>query len=520
MARRKLVGHNYHDVLVRIRRKEPRDHIIKVLGVGPNTIKLIRDTAKEQGWLDADAPEPDAATVEAAVAAFRRRGKPEATPQTSLAEEHRETIRRWVEKGMEAKTIHTALVNDFGFSGGYASVRRFVRRLKAAAPDPAVRLQFEAGDLAQVDFGAGPALLDTTTGKMRRTHIFVMTLAYSRHQYAEIVWDQSVATWLRCHWNAFEWFGGIPSMVRIDNLKAAITKACRNDPLVQRSYGEFAKQCGFIIDPCIVATPEHKGRVESGVRYVSRSFVNSPRILRLLPDSNAQLRQWVLAEAGNRIHGTTRKMPLQVFADEEKAALKPFPLDKPEFAVWTTAKLHPDCHVIFEKSYYSAPYKLIGKTLDLRATLTHVALFVDSGLVALHARATTPGAWRTQYDHYPPEKTAFLMQTPQWCLEQAEAVGLSCLEFMVELLGDQVVDRLRAAQGLIRLAKRYGRGRLEAACKRALAFDNIRYGAVKRILEKGLDQVPMSEGEGGQLSLPTFGETRFSRDIADLFAQN
>jgi transposase len=421
---------------------------------------------------------------------------------------------------MEAKTIWKALQRDHDFQGSYSSVQRFVRRLAATTPDPIVRLEFGPGEVAQVDFGSGPQLPDPVSGKLRKTHVFVMTLAYSRHQYAEIVWDQSVGTWLRCHRNAFEFWGGVPAKVVCDNLKAAIVKHCRYDPLVQRSYGEFAQGYGFIVSACIVRTPEHKGRVESGVRYVTRSFLQSPRTFASLADANHQLLQWVLEEAGNRVHGTIHQMPLALFASEEKAALKPLPAEPVEITVWSTVKLHPDCHVVFEKAYYSAPDRLVGRTLDLRATDSTISLFEGLTSVACHARATRPGQHRTNLDHLPPEKTAYLRQTPRWCLDQAERVGPSCDEFMRRLLSDRVSDRLRAAQGLIRLKDRYGARRLDAACERALTYEHVQYRAVKRILEQGLDQAPIVEVDGGQLELPFVELPRFARSIGDLFPRN
>jgi len=516
---------HHDDILARIRRGENRRHIQRALGVSALTITIVRAAAAVHGWLDQDAVVPDAAAVEAAVEEYKRqqaeqRRKAKASPQVSLVEPHRDLVTKWANAGMEAKTIWLALVRDHEFRGSYSCVRRFVRHVVVELPDPVVRLQFAPGELAQVDFGSGPLLQDTSSGKMRRTHIFVMTLAHSRHQYAEIVWDQSVSTWLRCHRNAFEFFGGVPSKVRVDNLKSAITKACRYDPQVQRSYGEFAKAYGFLIDPCIVRTPEHKGRVESGVRYVKRSFVNSPRVLTKLGNSNQQLLEWVLGEAGNRVHGTTHQVPLQVFAEEEKAALKPLPAERAEIAVWSTVKLHPDCHVIFDKAYYSVPYRYIGRELDLRATDSTVALFVQAEVVAFHPRAHRRGQFLTNLDHYPPEKIAFLQETPQWCLGQARKVGEACHEFMTELLSDRVTDRLRAAQATIRLGKKFGVKRLEAACCRALAFDRIEYRALKRILDKGLDMAPLEEDEAGQLDLPFVDSPRFARDIGDMFRPN
>ena len=125
----------------------------------------------------------------------------------------------------------------------------------------------------------------------------------------------------------------------------------------------------------------------------------------------------------------------------------------------------------------------------------------------------------TNNDHLPEEKMAYLNQTPAWCKQQAARIGESCLEFITELLGDKVLDRLRAAQGVLRLAKKYGAKRLENACRRAVAYDNIRYHTVKKILEHGLDQLPMDETETGQLELPFAAiSPRFARPMSDLFS--
>jgi hypothetical protein len=289
------------------------------------------------------------------------------------------------------------------------------------------------------------------TGKPTRTHIFVMTLAFSRHMYVEIVWDQKVATWLRCHRNAFNFYGGVPSKVIIDNLKAAITRACFRDPEVQRSYEAFAEAWGFQISPCRPKRPRHKGRVEAGVKYVQSSFV-AGREFRNILDANTQAIDWILGPAGNRVHGTTHQVPLRVFAEVEKDSLRSLPGVEPETVTWQRATLAPNCHVTFEKAYYSAPYTHVHQRLWVRAAERLITLFLETPhgekQVALHARATRPGQYRTNDDHLPPEKVAWLQKRPQWCMERAEKVGPHCADFMRRLLGDKVVDRLKDHAGL------------------------------------------------------------------------
>ena len=187
------------------------------------------------------------------------------------------------------------------------------------------------------------------------------------------------------------------------------------------------------------------------------------REFRSLADANRQLLDWVMSEAGNRIHGTTRTPPLKRFVETEQAMLKALPARAPDCARWATAKLHGDCHIQFEQCRYSAPWRLVGQSLDVRISETTVRLYHNHELKALHPRLTRPGQRHTVDDHLPPEHVAYKMRDPQWCLKQAKATGPYCYRFTERLFAHRVLDRLRAAQGVVGLAKRYGGVRLEAA---------------------------------------------------------
>ncbi len=305
-------------------------------------------------------------------------------------------------------------------------------------------LDFDPGHTAQVDFGKGPEVIDHHTGEIQKTWFFVMVLAWSRHMYAELVTDQSIETWLGCHRRAFEHFGGVPAVCLVDNLKAAITRACYYDPKGQHAYADYAEGYGFIISPCPVADPQKKGRVEAGVKYVKNSFAPL-RTFRDLVDANAPLMQWVMSVAGTRVHGTTRVAPLTRFAQTEKSVLKPLPVNPPELATWATATVHGDCHIQVHKRRYSAPYSLVGKELDVRLSETTVRLYHQHTLFATHPRLAHPGQRSTVDEHLPPEHVAFKMRDPQWCLKQAEPVGEYCHALIERLFANGIVERLRAA---------------------------------------------------------------------------
>lgn len=501
--------YEYRHVLVRMRAGESDRALARAGLMGRRKAGEFRQIAAKQGWLEPSSALPDEATLASAVGPEGPRSS-----STSLVEPHADEVRRWWSEGIDGTTIHQALMRKCGFSGSYSSVRRFLRRLSGSQPRRTVILDFAPGEAAQVDFGAGPRLLDG--GREVRTWIFVMTLCWSRHQYAELVRDQKVATWLACHRRAFEFFGGVPERVIIDNPKCAITRACWREPTVQRAYAELAEGYGFRIDPCPPGEPQKKGRVESGIKYVKRNFLPL-RDFRGFGDANRQLRGWVLGRAGNRLHGSTRERPLTRFAETERHLLGELPAAAPEPSVWAQGIVQADHHVRFERARYSVPYRLIGQRLWLRATPTAVQLFEAHTMVATHPRLG-PGERSTVDDHLPPEALAHKRRTPEWCRARAETVGSSCREVIEALFADRVLDHLRAAQGVIRLGERYGHERLEAACERALAFDDPRYRSVKTILERGLDQRPSEVPAAVELATSYTGSGRFCRDTRNLLA--
>ncbi len=503
--------HQIRQALVRMRLGDA-DRVIARSGlVGRKKLAQLRRLALEAGWLDAQAPLPDDEALQARLteACTPRR----AASTVSSLEVHRERIAAWFGQGIDGTVIHAALTREHGYTGSYSSVRRLLAGLRRDVPaDVTVRLDFAPGEAAQVDFGTGPSLIDRITGEVMRTWVFVMTLAFSRHQYIEFVLDQRVATWLACHRRAFTWFNGVPGRVIVDNAKCAITRACVHDPAVQRAYAECAEGYGFRIDACPPHDPQKKGIVEAGVKYVKRNFLPL-RDFRDLADLNDQGWQWVLDTAGRRRHGTTGMPPLERF-ELERATLRPLPDRHPDLGSWHPVKVHRDCHVQFDRSWYSVPFTQVGRTLWLKASPGLVTVHDDvHRQVAAHVRAERPGTRRTCPDHLPPDAARFFAHDRAWCLEQAEQVGPACAELVGALLGDRIAERLRAAQGIVRLKAKYGPERLDAACRRALDHGSPHYRTVKTILAGGHDQIPATAPAAPER--PHGG--RFARDAASLF---
>jgi transposase len=506
VGRKRIEMFQYRQALVRLRAGDTVREIARTGIMGRDKLGELRSLALSRGWLSSAAELPDDASLAAALAPRRR-----AASTVSSVEPLRQIVQHWFDAGVQGRAIHAALKREHGFAGSYSAVVRMLRQIKAARPaEVTVRLAFAPAEAAQVDFGAGP-VLKHPDGLPRRTWAFVMTLCHSRHQYVEFVWDQTVATWLGCHRRAFEWFGAVPERVIVDNAKCAIVKACRHDPLVQRAYAECAEGYGLRIEACPPHDPQKKGIVESGVKYLKANFLPT-RSFRDMADLNAQARAWVMTEAGVRCHGTTREQPLVLFA-LERPLMKALPAVAPDLGTWHSVTVHRDCHVQFDRAFYSAPFSLASKPLWLRATDTVVALYEDYRHIYTHLRARRPGQRMTVADHLPPEARHFFERDRRWCCQRAADVGPRCAELIARLLGDRIAERLRAAQGVIALGTRYGAARLEAACDRALAHDSPHYRTVKTILATGADQQPLSEPH----TPAAYGSARFTRSAAELF---
>ena len=390
---------------------------------------------------------------------------------------------------MTKAVIHQRLV-ERGYHGSYSSVRRFVSKVQGPQiPEGFCRIEVAPGTEAQVDFGFVGMLYDPITKKARRSWVFVMTLSHSRHMFVEIVFDQYSWTWLRLHQDAFAFFGGIPGKIVLDNLKSGIVKAAVHDPLVQRSYRDQAEHYGFVVDPNRPRTPRHKGKVERSVCYVKQNFMPG-HVFRDIADANDQLRRWNHEIAGLRVHGTTGWRPLEQFEVVERSALKPLPTERWEPSIWKEAKLHSDCYIHVERSFYSAPFRLIEQQLLAQVTTHSVRIYQDLDLVATHERALIPRSRMSNPDHFPPHKVALLKATPQWCLKKAEENGPATLEWMQRYLSDRVMEKMRSGFIVLKFADKFTPQRLETACRRTLDFDEVSFNSLKRVLERGLDQEP------------------------------
>jgi transposase len=397
-----------------------------------------------------------------------------------------------------AKQIWRLFREKTGLLLGYCTMKRYLRtQFQWGSPPVTVRLEVEPGSQAQVDFGSAGMMVDPATGQPRRAWAFIMTLSYSRHRFVHFVFRQDSPTWIDCHIRAFEFFGAVPATIVLDNLKSGVIKPDIYDPVLNRAYGELERHYGFVADPAKVGLARHKGKVERNVPVV-RQHLLAGRTFQDIDEANERARKWCREEIGMEIHGTTKRRPFEVFQSEERACLKPLPPETFERSLWKKCTVHPDHHIVFDRSFYSLPTRFIGREVWARGGRQLVRIFLDEQLIKTHERALRPGTWRTDLSDYPPEKLAYLMPAPTHCRSKAAQIGPHTASFIHEILSDHAMRNLRKAQAVLRLAEKYGPAAMETAAQRALAFGNFQYRSLKTILEKGWLQADHPP----QLSLP------------------
>ena len=499
------------DIIHRLRQGQSERQISRDTRIARQTIHKYKQWAEARGYLSPDSPLPEHATLAAALGPVI----PPPRPRSTL-EPCRARIEKWHAAGVEMMAIWQRLQEEYHYPGSYSSVRRFCHRLNPTTPTAVVRVHTAPGEEMQVDFGYIGKIYDPRRGKMRKAYVFVATLSHSRHQYAEIVFDQKIATWLALHRRAFEYFGGVPRRVVPDNLKAAVSKALIIDPILAEAYRRFALHYNFLISPTRPRTPQHKGKVENGVHYVKRNFI-AGRTFADIDAANARLKIWVKEIAGARIHGTTRQAPWQVFHTVERAQLQPLPEKPFHLLAIKPVKVHRDCHITLDGNYYSAPHRYLGRRLDAHIHEKMIYLYDGTELVTSHLRSFGAGHWRTRLDDYPPEKAAYLKRTPPKCRENAKNIGPATAQIINTLLDTRPLDRLRTAQNILRPAEKVGPKRLERACARAIYFDDIQYQRVKQILNAGLDDDPLP---GEPPVVEPVQPFQFARDAQEFFPQN
>jgi transposase len=430
-------------------------------------------------------------TIDKRIKLFESGCSVEKKPYPRHLDKYKSEILEFLEKDLSGKRIYEKLCG-LGAATSYSTVKDFISRIKKREKI-CIRFHTEPGEEAQVDFGY-VGLTKDTLGKKRKTWVFNMRLSYSRLDYYEKVYDQKVETFIRCHENAFRYFGGVTSSVKIDNLKAAVLVANFYEVEYQSLYKQFADYYGFRPFPCRVRKPQEKGKVESGIKYVKnnffagRSFVDGN-------DLDRQLKEWTKKVCNNRIHGTTRRIPLDVFNTEEKIKLHPLP--EKDFTVPDVGqrKVYHDCHVYFDYNYYSVPFEYVGKNVSIEATETLVRILYNTATITVHPRNKDKGKFITDNSHYPPYKCHISTQYQESYLVKMKEIGPNAEQMFFCILDAYPTEWNRTVRGVLNLKRQFSPEIVDLACKRALAYGVKTYSTIRNICRSGAYNQPSEFNE-------------------------
>lgn len=466
--------------------------IAQIVNLARSTVARVRARAAAAGIAWPLGPEMSDAALSQAL--FARGG----------ASSHRGTRRRaepdWTAIHLELRRPHVTLMliweeyraetggQGYGYSRFCELYQAFAERLT-----PSMRQAHVAGDKMFVDYAGPtvPVVIDKLTGEIRHAQIFVAVLGASNLTYAEASWTQSTADWVGAHVNALAFFGGAPNLVVPDNLKAAIVKACRYDPGVNRTYGDFAAHYGIGVLPARVRKPKDKAKVEVAVQIVERWVLARLRNQRFT--SLAALNRAIgalLIDLNNRRMrklGTTRRA---LFDAVEKGALRPLPADPYVFAEWKIRRVGLDYHVDVDGHYYSVPHRYLREKVDVRIAARTVEIFLAGERIATHMRESGVGRHTTQPDHMPETHRSLAGWTIDKIRSDADRIGPATALLIGRIFEERRhrVHGIRATLGILRLAHHYSPERLEAACARGLDVGARSYGSIRSILDNKLDQ--------------------------------
>nr|WRX36708.1 hypothetical protein [uncultured bacterium] len=447
-------------------------HIARVLGINRETVgkyvaRIQNQPNPQTGSGDGEAPSITA-----------RPAGP-----VSSCEPHREQILAWLDAGLSIKRIHQDLTVEHDYQGSYYSVWRFVSKIQGSTPLPFRRIETDPGEELQIDFGTAAPII-ASDGKSRRPWMLRLVLSHSRKAYSEVVYRQTTDNFIAVIENAFEYFGGVPRRLLIDNLKAAVARADWYDPELHPKLQSFSAHYGTAFVPTKPYTPRHKGKVENSVKYAKNNALKG-RTFGNLEEQNQFLLDWEENVADKRIHGTVKEQVQKRFLENEKDALLPLPPER--FANFKEARrsVNRDGHLEVDKAYYSAPPEYVGRRLWVRWDSRLVRIFDDRfNLIATHSKCE-PGRFRTANQHIPKEKVSAVERGTDALLRQTAAIGPHAKAWTEAMVGARGVEGVRVLVGIKAIAGKHRTDAIEEACRVALLHGAFRLRTIRTLIKKG-----------------------------------
>lgn len=375
--------------------------------------------------------------------------------------------------------------------------------------DAVMRQEHLAGEKCFVDYcGKTMPITDRNTGEIRQAQIFVGVMGASNYTYAEATLSQTLPDWIGSHIRMLEHFGAVPEILVPDNLKSGVSRTCRYEPDTNPSYHAFANHYSIAVIPARSRKPRDKAKVECGVLVVTRWILACLRdhAFFSLAELNASIGE-LLARLNQRPFKKLAGCRETLFRSVDYPVMRALPVERHIFSEWKKVRMGLDYHVdLGDGYYYSAPYKLIGRQLDVNYSEYVVEILYRGQRVASHARLHFGNKKHSTLTTHMPEAHSKMAEwTPERIVNWGASVGVHTRELIEALIERKPHPQqaFRAAAGIIRLGKHYGNDRVEAACRRACITHAISYTSVDSILKHRLDELPLPQ-DSPQSSLPIF----------------
>ena len=462
--------------------------IARSVGVARSTVAgcLARAAAADVGWplpaglCDADLERRLFARGSAALGR-RRKAEPD------FAQVHRELRRKGVTLMLLWQEYRQGHPKGYGYSRWCELYRAFEARLA-----PTMRQAHPAGERLFVDYaGQTMEVVDPHTGEIAAAQVFVAVMGASSFTWAEATATQTLPDWIGSHVRALDFFGGVPAQIVPDNPKVAVVRADWREPGLNRTYQELADHYGTAILPARPRKPRDKAKVEAGVLVVERFVLAALRNRRFfsLAELNAAIRERL-----EMLNGRPMKRLLasraELFERLDRPALKALPAEPFAYAEWRIRRVGLDYHVDVDGHYYSVPHRLLKRQVEARVAARSVELFHKGERVAVHLRGGARGAHTTLPEHMPAAHRRHAEWTIDRLKREAAAVGPATGALVAAILSAKPHPEqgFRASLGILRLARHFGKARLEAACERGLGIGARTFGSIRSILDNGLDR--------------------------------
>ena len=512
MPYRELTMIDVKEVLRRWQAGHSARKIEKETGTDRKTVARYAKYAAELG-LPRDRPLTDD-DVHAVAQCVQARPLPSPSEEWQQLAERKEKIEAWLQRDrpLRLTKIHRLLERE-GVSASYPTLRRFaITELGWHQKEGTVRIEDgEPAQEAQVDFGCMGLIIDAETQHRVKLWVLLVTLVYSRYMFVWPTLRQTTAAVCEGLDRAWWFFGGVVHVLIPDNTKAIIQEPDALSPKLTEAFGDYAQARNLFVDPARVRAPKDKARVENQVPYVREDWFDGEEFTSL-KDARESAEQWCRDIAGARIHGTTRKVPREVYEAIEKPLMQPAPTQLHDVAQFADPTVHPDYHIQVFGGLYSVPERFKGKQVHVRADRVLVRIYLGTELIKVHPRQL-PGGRSTDPKDYPDSKAIYALRNVDALIAKAKERGAHIGTYAERILGGPLPwSRMRQAYSLLRLCDKYGSGRVEAVCQSALAFDVIDVKRITKMLKTpqyNQSAVPDKQRKVVQLTLP-----RFARDSA------